>query len=150
MQEYLVCLIPKYSAQNITSNLAICFWNIADYFGILVILQAIFNRILIGIRGFSCSVSILDFWFLTIFFRSFSLEVTNYFDHFFSSLTNFSSLKLLGGVTPHHTSPSSDVPVWSFGRIFEYARFVADSSSRPLFRRPLFCRVVMSSVSMCS
>ena len=56
MQEYLVCLIPKYSAQNITSNLAICFWNIADYFGILVILQAIFNRILIGIRDFSCSV----------------------------------------------------------------------------------------------
>ena len=55
MQEYLVCLIPKYSAQNITSNLAICFWNIADYFGILVILQAIFNRILFGIRGFSCS-----------------------------------------------------------------------------------------------
>ena len=55
MQEYLVCLIPKYSAQNITSNLAICFWNIADYFGIPVILQAIFNRILIGIRGFSCS-----------------------------------------------------------------------------------------------
>ena len=49
MQEYLVCLIPKYSAQNITSNLAIYFWNIADYFGILVILQAIFKRILIGI-----------------------------------------------------------------------------------------------------
>ena len=59
MHEYLVCLIPKYSAQNITSNLAICFWNIADYFGILVILQAIFNRILIGIRGFSCSVGAL-------------------------------------------------------------------------------------------
>ena len=56
MQEYLVYLIPKYSAQNITSNLAIYFWNIADYLGILVILQAIFNRILIGIRGFSCSV----------------------------------------------------------------------------------------------
>ena len=55
MQEYLVCLIPKYSAQNITSNLAIYFWNIADYFGIVVILQAILNRILIGIRGFSCS-----------------------------------------------------------------------------------------------
>ena len=55
MQENLVCLIPKNSAQNITSNLAIYFWNIADYVGILVILQAIFNRILIGIRGFSCS-----------------------------------------------------------------------------------------------
>ena len=58
MQEYLVCLIQKYSAQNITSNLAIYFWNIADYFGILVILQAIFNRILIGIHGFSCSVGV--------------------------------------------------------------------------------------------
>ena len=57
MQEYLVCLIP-YSAQNIISNLAIYFWNIADYFGILVILQAIFNRILIGIRGSSCSVKL--------------------------------------------------------------------------------------------
>ena len=60
MQEYLVCLIPKYSAQNITSNLAIYFWNIADYVGILVILQAIFNRILIGIRGFSCSVLLIN------------------------------------------------------------------------------------------
>ena len=57
MQEYfnLVCLILKYSAQNITSSLVIYFWNIGDYVGILVILQAIFNRILIGIRGFSCS-----------------------------------------------------------------------------------------------
>ena len=57
MQEYfnLVCLIPKYSAQNITSSLPIYFWNIGDYVGILVILQAIFNRILIGIRGFSYS-----------------------------------------------------------------------------------------------